>query len=326
MTAHCTTVVFDLGGVLIDWNPRYLYRKLFHGDEAAMELFLSTVCTSDWNAQQDAGRTFAEAESVLKQQFPDHAEMIDAWFARHGEMVNGPIQGTVDILAELRAQGTPIYALSNWSIETYPTAEKRFDFLKWFNGILLSGNVRLIKPDPRIFQLFFKTHGIDPADAIYIDDLPRNVKSATAQGMYGIVFTNPQALRIELAKLGLLTPIGQISHVAAWVENLERARSFYERWFKAESGPLYKSQTRNFQSYFLSLGSGTRLELMKSPEESPRGAHIAISVGSREAVDHLIKKMQEAGVKIVSQPRVTGDGYYETVIADSEGNLVEVTL
>jgi 2-haloacid dehalogenase len=207
MTAHRTIVVFDLGGVLIDWNPRYLYRKLFHGDEAAMEHFLATVCTSEWNAQQDAGRTFAEACAVLKEQFPTHGHLIDAWFARHGEMVAGPIQGTVDILAELRDQGTPIYALSNWSLETYPTAEKRFDFLKWFNGILLSGNVRLIKPDPQIFQLFFKTHGVNPADAVYIDDLARNVESARAQGMHGIVFTNPPALRQELSRLSLLNPI-----------------------------------------------------------------------------------------------------------------------
>jgi 2-haloacid dehalogenase len=325
MTAHRTIVVFDLGGVLIDWNPRYLYRKLFNGDDAAMEHFLATVCTSDWNAQQDAGRTFAEACAMLKEEFPAQGELIDAWFQRHGEMVAGPIQGTVDILAELRAQGVPIYALSNWSLETYPTAEKRFDFLKWFNGILLSGKVRLIKPDPRIFQLFFKTHGIDPAGAVYIDDLPRNVESASAQGMHGIVFTDPLTLRNELVKLGLLNPIGQISHVAAWVNDLDRARAFYERWFKASSGPMYSSSTRDLRSYFLSLASGARLELMKSPGESPRAAHIAVSVGSREAVDHLVKNMREAGVQIISPPRVTGDGYYEAVIADSEGNLLEIT-
>jgi lactoylglutathione lyase len=143
--------------------------------------------------------------------------------------------------------------------------------------------------------------------------------------MHGIVFTDPLTLRNELVKLGLLNPIGQISHVAAWVNDLDRARAFYERWFKASSGPMYSSSTRDFRSYFLSLSSGARLELMKSPGESPRAAHIAVSVGSREAVDHLVKNMQEAGVQIISPPRVTGDGYYEAVIADSEGNLLEIT-
>jgi lactoylglutathione lyase len=117
----------------------------------------------------------------------------------------------------------------------------------------------------------------------------------------------------------------RIDHVAAWVSDLERARTFYERWFGASAGPLYSSSKRDFKSHFLSLDSATRLELMASPAESPRPAHIAISVGSREAVDELIKQMEGAGVSIVSRPRITGDGYYEAVIADSEGNLVEIT-
>ena len=117
----------------------------------------------------------------------------------------------------------------------------------------------------------------------------------------------------------------KIEHAASWVSNLERACSFYERWFKASKGPQYSSTTRPFTSYFLSLGSGARLELMASPGEAPRMAHIAISVGSREAVDCLIEEMKAAGVPIVSSPRLTGDGYYEAVITDSEGNLVEIT-
>ena len=117
----------------------------------------------------------------------------------------------------------------------------------------------------------------------------------------------------------------KIEHAASWVSNLERACSFYERWFKASKGPQYSSTTRPFTSYFLSLGSGARLELMESPAEAPRMAHIAISVGSREAVDGLIEEMKAAGVPIVSGPRTTGDGYYEAVVIDSEGNLVEIT-
>jgi len=317
--------VFDLGGVLIDWNPRYLYRKLFAGDDTAMEHFLATVCTPSWNAQQDAGRPFAEACASLKLSHPAHADLIDAWIQRQEEMVPGPILGTVDILAELRARQVPLYALSNWSAETFPISLKRFDFLQWFQGIVLSGEVRLLKPDPRIFQLFFEIHAIDPSHAVYIDDLERNVEAATALGMHGIVFTDPPALRSELVELGLLDPVVRIDHVAAWVVDLERARAFYERWFKAAAGPMYSSSKRNFKSYFLSLGSGARLELMTAPTESARAAHLAVSVGSRDAVDRLIKEMKAAGVRIVSPPRLTGDGYYEAVIADSEGNLLEIT-
>jgi 2-haloacid dehalogenase len=221
--AERSVAVFDLGGVLIDWNPRYLYRKLFTGDDAAMEHFLAKVCTPAWNAQQDAGRSFTEACASLKLEHPSHAELIDAWFQRHAEMLAGPIPGTVEILAELRGRGVPLYALSNWSAETFPTALRQFDFLRWFQGILLSGEVRLMKPDPRIFQHFLETFAIDPAQAVYIDDVRANAEAATALGMHGIVFSDCGALRDELVKVGLLNPIGQIDH-AAWVSAQERGR------------------------------------------------------------------------------------------------------
>lgn len=117
----------------------------------------------------------------------------------------------------------------------------------------------------------------------------------------------------------------KIAHAASWVSDLERACSFYERWFQATKGPRYSSTKRSFNSYFLSLGSGARLELMASPGEAPRMAHIAVSVGSREAVDRLVEEMRAAGVHIVSDPRLTGDGFYEAVVTDTEGNSVEIT-
>jgi 2-haloacid dehalogenase len=203
MATHRSIAVFDLGGVLIDWNPRYLYRKLFHGDDAAMEHFLTTVCTPSWNSQQDAGRSFAEACASLKLDHPSHAALIDAWIERQEEMILGPIHGTVEILAELRAGGVPLYALSNWSAETFPLSLRRFEFLRWFQGILLSGEVRLLKPDPRIFQLLLDNHAVDPAHTVYIDDLKPNVEAAVALGMHGILFTDPIALRHELVKVGL---------------------------------------------------------------------------------------------------------------------------
>jgi 2-haloacid dehalogenase len=198
-----SVAVFDLGGVLIDWNPRYLYRKLFI-DESAMENFLANICTSSWNTQQDAGRTLAEGCALLKEQHPEHAEYVNAWLHRYDEMIAGAIQGTVDILAQLRSRGVPLYALSNWSSETFPAAQRRFEFLNWFDGMLLSGKVRLVKPDPRIFRLFLETHAVDPAQAVYIDDLAKNVDAAAAIGMHGIRFTDPDALRRDLISVGLL--------------------------------------------------------------------------------------------------------------------------
>src|SRR6266478_300129 len=155
-------VVFDLGGVLVDWDPRHLYLKLFSNDETAMEHFLAYVCTDEWNRAQDAGRSFAEGARLLKRQHPDKAELIDAYHARFDEMIAGPIAGTVEILAELRDRGAPLYGLTNWSAETYPLALERFEFLSWFRGILVSGEVGAIKPDPRIYGLMLASFAIDP--------------------------------------------------------------------------------------------------------------------------------------------------------------------
>jgi 2-haloacid dehalogenase len=195
--------IFDLGGVLIDWNPRYLYRKLLDGDEA-VEHFLGTVCTQDWNERQDEGRSFAEAAAELIDRHPDKAELIEAYGRRFDEMMSGPIPGSVDILAELRAKDVPLYGLTNWSAETFPHAERRFDFLAWFRGIVVSGHERVIKPDPRLYRILLDRYGVAPEAAIYIDDNPKNAAAAATLGLHGIHFTDPPALRRELAALALL--------------------------------------------------------------------------------------------------------------------------
>lgn len=203
-TADRDIVVFDLGGVLIDWDPRHLYRKLFGGDEAAMEHFLANVCTHEWNRGQDAGRSFSEGAGLLKTDHPDKAELIDAYFARFDEMMAGPVAGSVEILGELKASRTPLYGLTNFSAETYPGAFKRFEFLRWFDGILVSGEVGIIKPDPRIFELLIRRFAIDPHRVVYIDDVAANATAARAFGIHAIHFTTPEALREELATLRLL--------------------------------------------------------------------------------------------------------------------------
>jgi len=198
------TVVFDLGGVLIDWDPRHLYRKLFAGHEVAMEHFLANVCTHEWNRCQDAGRSFAEGARLLKAEHPEKAELIDAYFARFDEMMPGPIAGSVEILSELCDRGTPLYGLTNFSAETYAPTFERFEFLGWFRGILVSGEVGLIKPDPRIFELLIRRFAIDPRRTVYVDDVEANVIAARPFGIHAIHFTTAASLRAELVAFGLL--------------------------------------------------------------------------------------------------------------------------
>lgn len=199
------TVVFDLGGVLIDWNPRNLYVKLFGDDTSAMERFLTEICTPDWNIAQDAGRTIAEAVDSLSREHPDFAPYINAYYDRWTEMLNGSIDGTVEILRRLRDQETPLYALTNFSAEMFPVAEQIYDYLGWFKGIVVSGRERLIKPDPRIYELLLSRYELTASDVIYIDDVEKNAQAASQLGMIGLHFTAPENLRRDLTQLGVLS-------------------------------------------------------------------------------------------------------------------------
>jgi len=197
-------VVFDIGGVLIRWDPRNLYRKLFGGDEAAMESFLANVCTVDWNERQDAGRSFADATAELLPRHAAQVHLIEAFGRRFGEMIPGAIEGTVDILADLRRAGVPRYALTNWSAETFPPQRERFEFLSWFDGIVVSGEEGVIKPDPQIFRILLQRYRIAPQEAVFIDDNPMNAEAAASLGIHGIHFRSPELLRRELETLDLL--------------------------------------------------------------------------------------------------------------------------
>ncbi len=200
-----SVAIFDLGGVLLEWNPRHLYRKLFNGDDAAMEEFLANVCTTEWNERQDAGRTFAEGTRELLPRHADKVELIEAWGKRFGEMIPGPIDGTVDVLSDLRARNIPLYGVSNWSAETFPPQRARFPFLSWLKDIVVSGEVGFIKPDPRIFQILLDRNGIAPESAVFIDDVAVNAAAASRLGIHGIHFRSPDQLRRDLAAVGLFT-------------------------------------------------------------------------------------------------------------------------
>jgi 2-haloacid dehalogenase len=199
--APSRVAVFDVGAVLIDWDPRHLYRRLFD-DEAAMERFLAEVCTPEWNSRLDAGRPFAEAVEELADRYPDQADLIRAYRERWVEMLGGEIEGTASIVRELRAAGVPVYALSNWSAETYPLTRALYPFLDELDGIVISGEAGIGKPDPAIFRLFLERFGLEPGRIVFIDDSPNNVAAARALGIDAIRFEDAGQTRRDLVRLG----------------------------------------------------------------------------------------------------------------------------
>jgi 2-haloacid dehalogenase len=206
-TSTPPTVVFDLGGVLVDWDPRYLFRRLLP-DEAAVERFLAQVCTAEWNAAQDAGRSWADAVAEASARFPDHAELIAAYDERWPETVGGEIVGSVAVLRDLRERGIQLFSLTNWSGEKFDLTFPMFEWLSWFDGIVVSGRERIVKPDPRIFAILIDRYELDPSSTIYIDDVEANIDAARAAGMTGVLFTGPDRLRFDLRGLGLLSGDG----------------------------------------------------------------------------------------------------------------------
>ncbi len=197
-------VVFDLGGVLIDWDPRYLYRGLFKDDEVGMEAFLRDVVSPAWNAELDAGRDWPDAIAELVGRHPELRDLVEAYESRWPEMLGGPIVATVEVLSELRQAGVPLYALTNWSARTYPIARERFGFLGWFRDVVVSGEVGIVKPDPRIFGILVERNGLTPAATLFVDDNEPNVEAAAALGFIARRFVGAARLRRDLAELGLL--------------------------------------------------------------------------------------------------------------------------
>jgi 2-haloacid dehalogenase len=202
--APVDAVVFDLGGVLLDWNPRYLYRKLI-ADETEMEMFLARICTLEWHAAHDRGVSFAESCAALATAHPEHAELIHAWGARSEEMVAGPIEGTVAILDELLYKGVKCFALTNMERETYPLRRQRYPFMRWFDGTVVSSHEGVAKPDPEIFRRLFARFDVHPTRTVMIDDSAPNIETAVGLGMPAIRFESPAALRAALTRLRLLS-------------------------------------------------------------------------------------------------------------------------
>ena len=200
-----TAVIFDVGNVLFDWNPRYLYERLID-DGQALDAFLAEVVTKDWHFQHDAGRPFAETSAELSALYPQHADLIAAWGPRFNETLEQPVPGMPEIVRALDAAGVPLYAITNFSGEFWgawmPTQAELFDR---FKDIVVSGDEGLVKPDPAIYALALERFGLEGPDTVFVDDRLDNVEAAAAMGIHAVQFTDAEAFRAELVRLGLLT-------------------------------------------------------------------------------------------------------------------------
>ena len=197
-------LIFDLGGVLIDWNPEYVFRELIP-DQERRQYFFEHICTHEWNVEQDAGRSLAEATELLVTQWPDWEPEIRAYYDRWEDMLGGPIPETVELLRQIRDEGRlRLLALTNWSAETFPVALGKYDFLHWFEGIVVSGEEKTRKPFPEIYRILLERYEVAPSRAAFTDDSLANMKGAEALGIRGIHFQDADALRQQLLEWKVL--------------------------------------------------------------------------------------------------------------------------
>ncbi len=198
------TFIFDLGGVLIDWNPKYVYRDVFDGDEEKVDWFLNNICTSEWNVAHDAGRPLKEGTELLVRQFPEYESLIRMYYDRWPDMLGGPISDSVAILQQLKQTNAyNLYALTNWSAETFPVALDRFDFLAHFEGIVVSGAEKTRKPFQKIYEITLTRYNITPEKAVFIDDNFDNVQVAKKLGINGVHFKSAAQLRNDLRAMNI---------------------------------------------------------------------------------------------------------------------------
>ena len=204
MTTNIQAILFDFGNVLIEWNPRYVFRRYFPNDDPAMERFLHEVDFMDWNAQQDKGRSFAEGVAILSKQFPHYAELIQAYHDNWKDSIGNHFEGTVDIMKRMKKAGYSLYGLSNWSAETFPIAREQYDFFDLLDDIIISGEVGSIKPEPEFFDIALKRIGKPSNECLFIDDSLANIEQARKMGFATIHFESSEQLEEELHKMQLL--------------------------------------------------------------------------------------------------------------------------
>lgn len=195
------TIIFDLGGVLVDWNPEYVFLKEFKGDRVKMNWFFDNICTSCWNEEQDGGKLMKDATEERIKLFPDYERLIKMFYGRWEEMLKDEIPGTVEILHKLKNKNYRLIALTNWSAETFPVAIRKYKFLELFEGIVVSGEIKMLKPFKEIYNYTLNKYNLDRKKCVFIDDRLNNVEGAIKCGIIGIQFESPKKLIIDLKKL-----------------------------------------------------------------------------------------------------------------------------
>lgn len=199
---HVTAVIFDIGGVIVDWNPRHLYSTVIE-DPDELDHFLGTVCPLSWHYQHDRGVAFAETLPVRSAEFPEHAELIAMWGSRYGDMTIGEIAGTAEVIDDLHRAGVGVFGISNMPAEVWPDFVERWPVIRRLTDTVISGRDGVAKPDAEIFELALDRFGLDAASTVFVDDSPANVAGADAVGITGVLFTSADELRADLRRLGL---------------------------------------------------------------------------------------------------------------------------
>lgn len=199
------TIIFDLGGVLLDWNPKYVFTDTYFDSSEKRDYFFNNICTNDWNEEQDAGRSIVDATQMLVTRFPEWEVPIRDYYGRWTEMLRGPIHETVEIFRDLKDSGKyKTYALTNWQGDLFHVALVRYNFLHWFDGRVVSGDEKTRKPFPEFYHRLLDRYSVTPQKALFIDDNLRNVKAAEELGINSIHFQSPAQLKTELKKLNML--------------------------------------------------------------------------------------------------------------------------
>jgi 2-haloacid dehalogenase len=313
-----TTVVFDLGNVLLDWDPRRLYRRLID-DPDELDYFLTEICSPSWHHAQDSGGSTDEAMAKLQAQHPGYASLIAAYYARWPEMTAGALPASVDVLRELRDAGVRLIALTNWPAETFAPARERFPFFSWFEGIVVSGEEGLAKPDPAIFSLLFERYDVDPSAAAYVDDTARHVEAARGLGMTAFRFTDAVSMRRDFASVGL--PVASDIDVRAGsTADLAELTDIYNHYVTNTAAtfdiaPLGSSQRRTwFEEY---AGDGPHRLLVATRADRVAGYATSGRLRSRPAYDRSIE------VTVYLHPEEVGRGIgsllYQQLFAELRG-------
>ncbi len=314
-----TAVLFDLGGVVLRWEPERAYQQVLPADE--VRAFMTAIDFAAWNRAHDGGQPFATGEAALLQRFPEQAAAIRAYREHFPAAIPGMVPGTSAVIAELAQAGVRQVGLTNWSAETFPWAQQEYGILRRFAGVVVSGAERLLKPDPAIFRLACRRFGLDPAATVFVDDSPANVAAAARVGLAALPFTDATVLRSDLVELGLLgpraAPAGPVYHLAVRSDWAEAERTGQYPWstravgYHAE-GYVHCSLAHQVAGvrnrFYADLPDEELLLLELGPDAGPIVLENLQPGGAGEEFPHLYAALAPTGVRAVHRPAALTGG------------------